>query len=427
MRNSIIAIILVFIFMKADAQQRLSLQQSKDIAFSKNISIKNGGLQTGYANEGKQAVHAAYYPKVDFNGLILGGPKDFVPAASGILPKGINNFYLGSVMAQQTLYAGGKINTGNALAKLQMDVSKTRLKQIKDSVSLITEQKYLQLIDLGEQYKTVLSNQKYLDTLYKEMQDFLKSGLIAKNELLKVRVKINALVLDRSKIANMKQVALLDFCQYIGMTYNPEIKLTDSVSQVADPASLYIKPETVLTGTDDYKLLQHGVSAEQLQTKLKRADYMPTAAIGLSGAVTGVINKGIGNTFSPVAIGVVTIPISGWWGTGKHILKQRKIAENIATNNLENGENLLRVRMMRSWYDLTEAYEQYSILEENLLSASENLKVSRDNYKSGLSNLTDLLNAQADLQQTESQLVDAKNNYSIKLSSYKYVTSKMDQ
>jgi outer membrane protein len=427
MRNSIIAIILVFIFMKADAQQRLSLQQSKDIAFSKNISIKNGGLQTSYANEGKQAVHAAYYPKVDFNGLILGGPKDFVPAASGILPKGINNFYLGSVMAQQTLYAGGKINAGNALAKLQMDVSTTRLKQIKDSVSLITEQKYLQLIDLGEQYKTVLSNQRYLDTLYKEMQDFLKSGLIAKNELLKVRVKINALMLDRSKIANMKQVALLDFCQYIGMTYDPEIILTDSVSQVADPVSLYIKPETVLTGTDDYKLLQHGVSAEQLQTKLKRADYMPTTAIGLSGAVTGVIDKGIGNTFSPVALGVVTIPISGWWGTGKHILKQRKIAENIATNNLENGENLLRVRMLRSWYDLTEAYEQYSILEENLLSASENLKVSRDNYKSGLSNLTDLLNAQADLQQTESQLVDAKNNFSIKLSSYKYVTGKMDQ
>lgn len=283
------------------------------------------------------------------------------------------------------------------------------------------------MIDLGEQYKTVLSNQKYLDTLYKEMQDFLKSGLIAKNELLKVKVKINALILDKSKIANMKQVALLDFCQFIGITYDSEIILTDSVNEVTNPSTLYIKPETVLTSTDDYKLLQHGVSAEQLQTKLKRADYMPTAAIGLRGAVTGVIDKGVGSTFSPVALGVVTIPISGWWGTGKHTLRQRKIAEDIASNNLSNGENLLRVRMMRSWYDLSEAYQQYSILEENLLSASENLKVSRDNYKSGLNNLTDLLNAQADLQQTESQLVDAKNNYRAKLSSYKYVTGKMDQ
>src|SRR5882757_8764592 len=127
MRNSLITIILAFTLIEANAQQKLSLQQSKDIAFNKNISIKNGGLQTGYANEGKEAAHAAYYPKVDFNGLILGGPKDFVPAASGILPKGINNFYLGSVMAQQTLYAGDKINTSNELAKLQMNVSQTRL------------------------------------------------------------------------------------------------------------------------------------------------------------------------------------------------------------------------------------------------------------------------------------------------------------
>ena len=31
------------------SSQKLSLQQSKDIAFNKNISVKNGGLQTGYA------------------------------------------------------------------------------------------------------------------------------------------------------------------------------------------------------------------------------------------------------------------------------------------------------------------------------------------------------------------------------------------
>jgi outer membrane protein TolC len=427
MRNTIIMIMLLFACRTANAQHKLSLQQSKDIAFSNNISIKNGLLQTGYADEGKQAVHAAYYPKVDFNGLILGGPKDFIPAASGILPNGINNFYLGSVMAQQTLYAGGKINTSNELAKLQMEVSQTRLKQIKDSVNLITEVKYLQLIDLREQYKTALSNQKYLDTLYKEMQDFLKSGLIAKNELLKVNVKINALTLDRSKIANMEQVSLLDFCQFIGIAYDSEIVLTDSVSQVTNPSSLYLKPETILTGTDDYKLLQNVVSAEQLQTKLKKAEFMPTAAIGLSGAGTGVIDKGIGSAFSPVALGIVTIPISAWWGTGKHILKQRKIAEDIAANNLSNGKNLLQVRILRTWYDLTEAYQQYTILQENMLSVSENLKVSRDNYKSGLSNLTDLLNAQADMQQIESQLIDAKNNFNIRLSSYKYVTGNSSQ
>lgn len=408
-----------------NAQQKLSLQQSKDIANSSNISLKNSGLRIGYAEEGKKAAYSAYFPKVEANGVVVYGLKDFIQPVPVLLPRGLNNFYLANVTAMQPLYAGGKVSISNELAKLQLDVNKTRLKQAKDSVNLVTEQKYLQLINIAEQYKTVISNDKYLDTLYKEMQDYLKSGLIARNELLKVKVQKNELLLNKSKLNNLKQVALLDFCQFIGVTYDPGIVLTDSVVNVTDPAGLYIKPETVLNNTDDYKLLQKGVSAETLQTKLKRADYLPSAAIGVGGAQVGVIDRGIGSRFTPVAMGVVSIPISAWWGEGKHILRQRKIAENIASNNLVDGSNLLQVRMLRSWYDLTEAYEQYEILQDNMLSASENLKVNRDNYRSGLNNLSDLLNAQAGLQRTESQLAEAKINYQVKLSSYRYVTGKM--
>jgi outer membrane protein len=410
-----------------NAQQKLSLRQSKDIANSNNISLKNSGLRIGYAEEGKKAAYSAYFPKVDANGLLLYGIKDFVPSIPELLPRGINNAYLGNVTAMQPLYAGGKINTSNELAKLQLEVSQTRLKQAKDSVNLVTEQKYLQLININEQYKTVLSNTRYLDTLYKEMQDYLNSGLIAKNELLKVKVQKNELLLSRSKITNMKQVALLDFCQFIGIAFDPALVLSDSVQQVTDPAALYIKPETVLHTTDDYKLLQQGVSAESLQTRLKRADYLPSASVGISAAQAGVIDRGLGSRFTPVALGIVSIPVSGWWGEGKHVLRQRKIAENIAANNMANGSNLLQVRMLRSWYDLTEAYEQFQILEDNLASAAENLKVNRDNYRSGLNNLSDLLSAQAGFQRTESQLAEAKINYSIKLSAYRYVNGKMKE
>lgn len=423
-------IILSFSFLlaalAANAQQKLSLQQSKDLAADRNINLKNSGLRIGYAEEGKKAAYSAYFPKVDANGVLLYGIKDFVSPIPQILPKGIDNFYLGTVTAMQPLYAGGKINTSNDLAKLQLEVNRTRLKQARDSVSLVTEQKYLQLIDIDQQYKSVLSNTAYLDGLYKEMQDYLQSGLIAKNELLKVRVQKNQLLLNRSKILNMRQVALLDFCQFIGIPFDSGLALTDSLQTVEDPASLYVKPETVLQHTDDYKLLQKSVSAESLQTRLKRADYLPQASVGVSASQVGMINSGLGSRFTPVALGIVSIPISGWWGEGKHVLRQRKIAEDIAANNLVNGSNLLQVRILRSWYDLTEAYEQYQILEDNMLSSAENLRVNRDNYRSGLNNLTDLLNAQASFQQTESQLADAKINYQIKLSTYRYVTGKME-
>lgn len=421
----VLSVIFCLSVLTVNAQQKLSLQQSRNIANANNITLKNGGLRIGYAEEGKKAAYSAYFPKVDANGVLVYGFKDFVPAIPGLLPRGLNNFYLANITAMQPLYAGGKINTSNELAKLQLEVNQTRLKQSRDSVNLMTTQKYLQLINIGEQYKTVVANTQYLDTLYKEMQDYLKSGLIAKNELLKVKVQKNELLLSKSKIDHMKQVALLDFCQFIGMLYDPRLVLTDSLQQVSDPSALYVKPETILSNTDDYKLLQKGVSAESLQTKLKRADYLPSASVGISAAQVGVIDRGLGSRFTPVTMGIVSVPLSGWWGEGKHVLKQRKIAEDIASNNLVNGSNLLQVRMLRSWYDLTESYEQFRILEDNLLSAAENLKVNRDNYRSGLNNLSDLLSAQASLQHTQSQLAEAKINYQTRLSAYRYVTGKM--
>jgi len=422
----VISLVFTLSALTVHAQQKLSLQQSKEIANANNIGLKNSALRIGYAEEGKKAAVSAYYPKVDANGVLLYGLKDFIPAFPGLLPRGINNFYLANITAMQPLYAGGKISTSNELARLQLQVNQTRLKQTKDSVNLITEQKYLQLININEQYKTVMSNDKYLDTLYKEMQDYLQAGLIAKNELLKVKVQKNQLVLNKSKIANLKQVALLDFCQFIGLPFSSTLELTDSVLQVTDPAALYVKPETVLINTDDYKLLQTGVSAERLQTKLKKADYLPSAAVGISAAQVGVIDRGLGSRFTPITMGIISIPISGWWGEGKHLLKQHKIAEDIAANNLVNGSNMLQVRMLRSWYDLTEAYEQFVIINDNLTAATENLKVNRDNYRSGLNNLSDLLSAQASFQQNESQLAEAKINYHLKLSAYQYVTGKMN-
>jgi uncharacterized lipoprotein NlpE involved in copper resistance len=57
-----------------------------------------------------------------------------------------------------------------------------------------------------------------------------------------------------------------------------------------------------------------------------------------------------------------------------------------------------------------EPYGQYSsVLEENLLSASENLHLSTDNFKSGLNNLTDMMDAQSSLRKSEIQLADGKN------------------
>jgi outer membrane protein TolC len=48
----------------------------------------------------------------------------------------------------------------------------------------------------------------------------------------------------------------------------------------------------------------------------------------------------------------------------------------------------------------------------------ENYKVNKGNYKNGISTVSDMLEAQAFLQQAKDQLTDAKANYIVKKAAY---------
>lgn len=405
-----------------------SLQQSKTLAIKNNYSLKNSGLSLSSSKEGKLAAKSAYLPSVSATGVLLYGFKDFIGPTANLAPRGINNLFLGAVTASQSIYAGGKIRANNQLAGLQVEVGEIRSKQSQDSVLLQTEQKYWQLYNIKEQYKTLSFNEKYLDTLYKEQSDNLKAGLIAKNDLLKIKVQKNQVKLNEVKIANAYQVAVLDFCRYIGAPYDSLLVVSDSGYVVADPGKYYIKPAMVLKNTDNYRLLEKNVNAEALQTRLKKADYLPSFSVGLSAAQVGVIDRGLGNKFTPATYGSLSIPISGWlWGDGKHVMKQRKYAEQIAQNKLADGSDQLEVYMLQSWNNLSEAYTQVELLKDNLASSAENLRSTRDSYRAGLNNLSDLISAQSDFQQVQSQLAEANSDYLIRLSDYKFAIGKMDQ
>jgi outer membrane protein TolC len=80
--------------------------------------------------------------------------------------------------------------------------------------------------------------------------------------------------------------------------------------------------------------------------------------------------------------------------------------------------------MQKAWQDLTDAYKQVHLSGEARSQADENLKVNRDSYNNGMSNLSDLLEAQALQQQMNDQLTDAKAGYRSKQIVYLQVTGR---
>jgi len=420
--------IFIFTCLQAGAQQHIiSLQESKQAAIAYSYTLKNGELRISSAKTDVVAAHSDYFPSVSATGVGLFGFKDFVSAMPPLLEKGINNFYLVGVTGKESLYAGGKIKTGNQLAALQLQVSQIRKKQSADSVILLTEQKYWNLVNIQEQQKTILVNEAFLNSVLKIQKDMLQSGLIARNDLLKVRVQLSQLLVNKSKLQNGRRVALLDFSMYTGIAFDSLMVMQDTVNKNSTPVLPALQPDTNLTRNANYQLLTKRIDGEKLQTRLANGDNLPSLAIGLSASQTGSINGGIGSNFVPASFVTLSIPLSnGLWGRGKQKVRQQRINEQIAQNDFHDGQNQLKVGIMRYWYDLQDQLTQISYAKDNLEQATENLKVNQDNYKAGLATISEVLDAQTAYQQASSTVATSFADFYVRLAIYNYVTAKTE-
>ena len=78
--------------------------------------------------------------------------------------------------------------------------------------------------------------------------------------------------------------------------------------------------------------------------------------------------------------------------------------------------------MQQALNTLNEAYEQVRLAGVSIQQAEENLEVNRDHYEAGLIEISDLLDAQAQFQQSHDQYVEALTQYQVTLTNYLQMT-----
>ena len=412
-------ILLILVFTGAGYSQTiLTLEQSKEFALKNNTKIKNSNLEIEAAHQTKRAAFTKYFPNLNAGTIALKAKDDMLNISSnGILSRMDAEF----VSIVQPVYTGGRIKTGNNLAALGEEVNTYKSRLTRDEVLLKTEEQYWQIISLDEKLKTIKAYEELLGSLAKQVDDAYQSGLVMKNDVLKVKLKQSEVLLNKSKLSNGKGLALMAFCQHIGIPDDSTIMLQDELLIDSNPEMLYIDHGEALHKRTEYLLLQKSVEAEKLLTRQKKGEYLPQIGIGVSGFRFKIDkDKDINNG---MVFGTIQVPISGWW-EASHALQERKIKEEIASNNLNETKDLLLLHMKKAWQDLCDAYKQVSLSEESRIQAEENLKVNNDAYRNGLITVSDLLEAQAIFKHAADQLIDAKAHYRIKQTNYLCVTGR---
>ena len=120
-----------------------------------------------------------------------------------------------------------------------------------------------------------------------------------------------------------------------------------------------------------------------------------------------------------MVMATVSIPITDWWG-GSYQIKRKEIEVNKAIEQQQDKAAMLQIRMQNAWNKVEESYQQLHIAKRSIEQAEENLRLQRDYYKAGLTNMADLLQAQLLHQQTLDRYTDAFSEYQMAILDYRH-------
>ena len=432
----------LFTFMPLTAQT-YSLQQLKDSALKNNIAIRDAQNAIDAAQQQRKEAFTKYFPNISANGGWFNAnksiisrtifPSDYVPtsvaaALQQMLPPQalidltapipvnlIKDGAIASVTATQPIFAGGQIVNNNRLARVGVEATRLQLQLSENEVEQKTEQYYWQLVTLEEKMNTIKAVEELLADIYKDVDIAVRAGLIMRNDLLQVQLRQNDIESQKLKLQNGISIVQRLLAQYCGLNTNAiNIKKEDII------ATAPVETGGNLMDLAEYQLLQKQVDAAHLKKLITVGQNMPTVAVGAGYNFLNMMdrNRDFGMVFA-----TVNVPISDWWG-GSHAIKRKKIEERKAEEELADKAELLNIRMVKAWNDVTEAYQQLSIAQRSIEQAEENLRLNRDYYRAGTSRMSDLLEAQLLYQQARDQQTDAYADYQNKRLEYRIATGK---
>lgn len=408
---ALIIICSLTVFSENTKAQTLSLDSCKTLALSNNKKIIEANYEMQASAEVKKNAFTNYFPKVSASAIGMKSQDYLIQLSANM---GVDYLNMASIIVAQPIFTGGRIYNGNRLATIGTEINKQKQSLTTKEVLVKTEELYWNIIALNEKQKTLESYDKLLDTLLKDVTIASKAGLVQRNDLLKVQLKKNEIALNKLKLKNGISLSKKALCQHIGLPYDESINIEARTESIASQQPLFVDAVKAVVKRDEYQMLNTAVKASELQKKMIIGENLPQLSIGAVGFYQDAMKQTSTNAIGFVSL---SIPLSDWWG-GSHKMKEQQIKTNEAQNKLQETSELLVLQINQAQNDLDETYFQIGNAQKSVEQAGENLKVTNDNYKAGVSTMSDLLEAQSTYQQALDNLTEARCNYQIKSANY---------
>jgi outer membrane protein len=404
--------------------QTYTLQQAIDTALSSNIPVKQSGLlvQTSKVYLNQAMLNRLPYLTADVTHGIYNG-RSIDPSSNGYVNQNLNsaNYQLNSGFV---LFNGGSIQSTVKQNEAAYESSKLTWQQAKDNLVLNVILAYLQVLN-NEDLVASAMNQAGVSQKQLERLDVLnKQGAIKPSEFsdLKGQYMNDQLAIVSAKTA--LEESKLSLAQLMNKQYDKNMKLERI--DVSEFLANYTasSQEVYQSALEQFPL----VKSVELQTKsyaygskAARGALFPTVSIGggLNTNYSSIAQNAAGkisydnqlknNVSTSVGLGI-SIPIFNRF--------QQRNRVKLADIQLKNSEleeertkTLLEQQIDQAYLNMTNAYDRYKVLLEQVAAYNESFKAAEVRYNSGVGTSIDYLTAKDRLDRSNINLIIAKYDF----------------
>ncbi|MCJ8211965.1 TolC family protein [Mucilaginibacter sp. RS28] len=377
----------------------LKLSQAKiDQAVSEFNQAKDRSLPTASAGF---LYNRAQIPN---NHLALGGPDGLT------LPKSANA-YLGSVSVNEAIFAGGKYKYARQSTDLLVQVARLDADRDKEEITYDIISEYYNLYKVLQSEKVVEANLKSVDQQIHQSQRFFEQGLVTKNDVLRFQLQRSNIELNGIDLESNRKIINYNLNILLGLPEDTQLTIDQLNAPTVVSASLQNYLDTAMSNRKELKQLDLRTRVAETNMKSVRADKLPTLGASAAGYYLDVAANPFptgGNYITPLTVGLSLSWNFGTLWTNKNKEAEARIQRDQVVINKGIELDNVKDEVNRNYQSYVSALNRINLLQTSIAQATENNRLQESRYQNATGNVTDRIDAQSQLYQSQISLELAK-------------------
>ena len=413
----------LFSLAEGDEKRVFSLEEAQNFAIENNLNIKNAEADVKIARKKIWETTAFGLPQV--NGSV--NYTDNLSLATVLIP----NFFEGkpdemievqfgtqhnasaSLTASQLIFSGPYI-VGLMAAKVYKQISLQNLEKTEINIKELVTRNYYLVLLTEETKNTLIKNYQNTQKTYLETSAMFEQGFVEETDV--DQLKVTLITLNNS-INSMERQAKLsrNMLKFqMGLDLEVPVSLSDSLYGILEKINLQL-----LTANDfnidnniDYNIIETQVELASLDLKRQKTEYFPNLSVTYMNNWNAMRDKfnffdTDENWYKSEMLGfTLNIPVFSS-GLKRSKISQKKIELEKTIENQKLVRQSLEMENQQAQFDYNTALEKYMSEKENVKLAERILEKTRVKYKNGMASSFELIQANNQYLQMESNLTSA--------------------